>query len=389
MKKFESKLAQQQEDRARQSQRKEQDARKRAELSAVERSSRLRDELARAKCAEVALGEMLEAVTSQHVETLAKLSAYERATEADRAAASPRPPRSFDDDAPPRVPKTPAPPPSPPSELGEACARARDDAHAAKVQVTGCREADAAERRALSNRRRELLGLVGALADVDARLEAGHRSPQRAARAELDDAVDRALVVHAEQRGGAPPPATPEKRAAEDFYGGALPAASPPPPPGVPARLARERDGAYRDRVEAALRVAAEAEAEQLARATAAAGALARAEASQAALEAVARRLRADLRAREGRADFFVDSATAGDSRADERDDPPPPPARAGGAAAPAPAPARRARRGAARAAGDAPGGGVETAPRNRCPLRKPKPKPKPKLPGGRPAWTH
>ena len=39
---------------------------------------------------------MLEAVTSQHVETLAKLSAYERATEADRAAASPRPPRSFE-----------------------------------------------------------------------------------------------------------------------------------------------------------------------------------------------------------------------------------------------------------------------------------------------------
>ena len=96
MKKFESKLAQQQEDRAKQSQRREQDARKRAELSAVERSSRLRDELARAKCAEVALGEMLEAVTSQHVETLAKLSAYERATEADRAAASPRPPRSFE-----------------------------------------------------------------------------------------------------------------------------------------------------------------------------------------------------------------------------------------------------------------------------------------------------
>ena len=100
MKKFESKLAQQQEDRAKQSQRREQDARKRAELSAVERSSRrpgrLRDELARAKSAEVALGEMLEAVTSQYVETLAKLSAYERATEADRAAASPRPPRSFE-----------------------------------------------------------------------------------------------------------------------------------------------------------------------------------------------------------------------------------------------------------------------------------------------------
>ena len=46
-------------------------------MSVVERSRRLKAQLEKSESAHAALSEMLEAVTTQHVETLAKLSSYE------------------------------------------------------------------------------------------------------------------------------------------------------------------------------------------------------------------------------------------------------------------------------------------------------------------------